>query len=273
MRRLLLSTALALRLVPAAAQGGVDRCAQLQDPRRLVEEGLRQYRAGFADQRPAVSRQRYEQALRCYERAIEHSLNPAKIHHPLGLVYEKLGRPEEALAAYERFLAEVPEEERSAQVTRKIEERIASLREQRVVRQLPDPPVPPAPPPPQVDAVVAAPASHRGEPRIGLIAAGSSLFGDAYLFSVLAGALCDPLVCGPRAWSLYVPLVGPFIAMSSYRDSEDYALVMASLFLDGFLQVGGATMVVLGAAVRQPVRAVSLHPLPGGAGLAVGGRL
>jgi tetratricopeptide (TPR) repeat protein len=265
---------------PALAQRPGDLCDSATDPRRLVEEGLRLYKAAFAQVQPQAARQRYEAALRCYDRAIERSQSPGKIFHPLGLVYEKLDRPEDALEAYQRFLAEVPEAERSPQVSQKLRERVDALRAQLAARRPPELAPPPTAAAAPAPAPVAPPApapvvgAPRREPRTGLIIAGASIFGGAYLIGIIGGAVCsaDGYICGPQGWGWYVPLIGPFIAMGSYQKAnDDYAAVEAVLAVDGLLQIGGVTMAILGGVLKRPVPRVSALPVAGGAGLAWSG--
>lgn len=278
-RILLLGLALGPLLPAPALAQAPSPCDTSTDPKRLVEEGLRLYKAAFAQGPGPVARAQYEQALRCYERAMDNSRSPAKIYHPLGLVYEKLDRPEDALDAFERFLGEVPESERSPQVSQKLRERVEVLRAQLAARRAPE--VRPAQP--AAPAAVPLPSANltprlgetRREPRMGLVIAGASIAGGAYLISLIGGVVCssiDGYICGTQAWGWYVPIIGPFIAMSSYyTGNDDYAAVEAVLAIDGLLQAGGVTMAILGAVLKRPVPRLSALPLPGGAGLSWAG--
>jgi tetratricopeptide (TPR) repeat protein len=242
-------------LLCAPAWAAADPCDG-DDARRLSAEGLRLYKEAFALSRePERARALYEQALRCFERAIAVSQTPAKIYHPLGLVYEKLDRREEAIAAFERFLAEVPESERSPQVTQKLRDKLAALR-----AGLP-PPAPPRPaPPPVLSGPPLKPAPRllelqpRRQPRWGLIITGSAMFGTGYLLSVLGGALCEPQECGPQGWTLYLPLFGSFVEMGYYRGIEDRGATLAVLFADGLIQVTGAALIIAGAIGKRRPR-------------------
>jgi hypothetical protein len=65
---------------------------------------------------------------------------PAKICHPLGLVLEKLGRDAEALDAFRRFLAEVPENERSPALSKKLGDKVNELSQRLTLLKIDAPP-------------------------------------------------------------------------------------------------------------------------------------
>jgi hypothetical protein len=128
----------AAQLAPSAALAGREAPARPaaedlcqsggQDASKLAAEGLRRYREAFLLRDPVEQPRAYERAMRCYLRAME--LQPAaagKLSHPLGLVYEKLGRPVEAREAFRRFLAAVPETQRNIGVTQQINEKLRAL--------------------------------------------------------------------------------------------------------------------------------------------------
>lgn len=106
-----------------------DSCGpEVTDPQRLAEAGLRLYKdaAGLDD--PQARVKEYERALRCYQAALERSQRSAvKLYHPLGLVFEKLERNVEAVEAFRRFLAEVPEAQRNVGVTKQINDKLKAL--------------------------------------------------------------------------------------------------------------------------------------------------
>lgn len=114
----------------ADAAAARDGCAD-GDPVALAEEGLRLYQNAVRNLQPRDPRAaiaEFERALRCYRSVIRLSKDPSKIYHPLGLVYQRLERYTEALEAYQRFLAAVPEELRKPGVTRQIQDRMQEVR-------------------------------------------------------------------------------------------------------------------------------------------------
>jgi hypothetical protein len=118
-----------------------------------------------------------------------------------------------------------------------------------------------------------------------LVATGGVLFGGSYLISfgmAAAGAGCGTaflgMDCVPRNdvkgsdWPLFVPVVGPFVAMGTSKDRPIYALAIL-----GAGQVVGASLLVSGLAVRtpptEPYARVSFSPsiAPSGAGVSLSG--
>jgi hypothetical protein len=116
-----------------------------------------------------------------------------------------------------------------------------------------------------------------------LVATGGVLFGGTYLISfgmASAGAGCGTaflgMDCVPRNnvkgsdWPLFVPVVGPFVAMGTSKDRPIYALAIL-----GAGQVVGAALLVSGLAVRtpspEPYSRVSFSPSidPSGAGVSL----
>jgi hypothetical protein len=127
--------------------------------------------------------------------------------------------------------------------------------------------------------------------RKGLVIAGAVTFGVSWLVSATAGvaltdesnhnecyAYGDDIEGGGGYYSecrdddnegaipLFIPLVGPFIAMGT-MDAEGPG--RAALFLDGVVQVGGMAMLIAGVAAKQTVlvrsgnTTVSVAPGPG----------
>jgi hypothetical protein len=93
-----------------------------------------------------------------------------------------------------------------------------------------------------------------------LVASGGVLFGGTYLISfgmAAAGAGCGTaflgMDCVPRNnvqgsdWPLFVPVVGPFVAMGTSKDRPIYALAIL-----GAGQVVGAALLVSGLAIWKP---------------------
>jgi hypothetical protein len=119
-----------------------------------------------------------------------------------------------------------------------------------------------------------------------LVASGAVLFGGTYLISfgmASAGAGCGTaflgMDCVPRNnvpgsdWPLFVPVVGPFVAMGTSKDRPIYALALL-----GAGQVVGAALLVSALAVRppptDPVSRVSFSPslAPTGASMILSSR-
>lgn len=99
--------------------------------------------------------------------------------------------------------------------------------------------------------------------RRGLIGGGAGLLGGMWFLSFLVGGVGDAAYrSGDGGWAaLYVPIAGPFIAMSTlHADSGGVAI----LAIDGLAQAGGAAMLVLGLVLptKRLVRDdVSLGPV------------
>lgn len=110
----------------------VDRCDAAQmDPQELAERGFQIYQEAVRLEEERQRVRELERSVQCYMVAMDNaSAGAAKVYHPLGLALEKLGRYPEAVDAFERFLALVPEKERKAGVTKQITDKIATLRQQ-----------------------------------------------------------------------------------------------------------------------------------------------
>ena len=161
---------------------------------------------------------------------------------------------------------------------------------------------PPPPPPPQ--PLPAAPADYPlaasgprtlewepGEPvpqgyrpvsqiRTGLVVGGAVTFGSVWLLNALVASVGIDINQG-QAWPLYIPILGPFIAMGTFQRVQ--AVDAFFLVLDGIVQAGGLAMLIAGIAAprHQLVRnryTSLLFPMPvsfgnGSAGIAFGGTL
>lgn len=125
-----MSAILLLSSVAPAWGKDADPCGEGgKDPRQMAEAGLRLYKEAARTDDPAAQVKEYERALRCYQAAMRASSGQAaKVYHPLGLVYEKLERYVEAVEAFKRFLAEVPENQRNPGVTKQITDKLKALR-------------------------------------------------------------------------------------------------------------------------------------------------
>jgi hypothetical protein len=109
--------------------------------------------------------------------------------------------------------------------------------------------VPPATPaPPGSVASAAPPAAPR--PRSALVWGGASLFALSYgasAFSATTGYTADDSLTSSRT-AMWVPLLGPFIALGSTRSAGDDTL----LLLDGLAQIAGLTLFIYGLASSAP---------------------
>lgn len=107
--------------------------------------------------------------------------------------------------------------------------------------------------------------------RSGLAVGGGVMLGAAYLISAVS-AVSDG---GVSTRPLYIPVAGPFITLKTakvfYAPKDDVTYVgnvfgAIGLILDGIVQIGGATMLVIGVAVQKPVvvrdRPVTASALP-----------
>ncbi len=126
-------------------------------------------------------------------------------------------------------------------------------------------PVEPAPPP------VAAP-----RPRMkgkGLAIGGFSMFGAAYLFTVLGGAIAYDTGMPAVGRSLMIPVVGPFIGFANLDMDNDpsdaVALGTLGMVFSGIFQIGGLAMGFAGVGLMVRSHAerrygARLGPGPGG---------
>lgn len=130
MRRaaLLLAVFLCAALVrPAQAAS----CSTDLAPAVLAQTGLTIYREAVALAEGSERVRALEQAAQCLQLAQRQSRSSAarmKLNHPLGLVYEKLGRSAAAYAALDAFRREVSEAQRLPGVSAQIDAKLAALR-------------------------------------------------------------------------------------------------------------------------------------------------
>ncbi len=96
------------------------------------------------------------------------------------------------------------------------------------------------------------PDGYRVDSRVSrpLLGAGAGVFGGFWFLSFVVGLSGDEnTYYGDGGWgALYVPLAGPFIAIGTL-DASDGGL--AILLVDGFAQLGGATMFALSFILPQ----------------------
>lgn len=113
---------------PTPGKEAPDPCAESQAPQDLASTGLNLYRLALAQAEEHERARVLERSLRCFQHALAQSaVGKSKLYHPLGLVYERLGRPEQAIEALERFLAEVPEVSRQPGATKQVTDKLAAL--------------------------------------------------------------------------------------------------------------------------------------------------
>lgn len=131
------------------------------------------------------------------------------------------------------------------------------------------------------------PDGYRKATRIrrGLVIAGATTFGAAWMLSVITASISVDVhggVSGNMTESdsatLYIPVAGPFVSLATYDPSATGSL---TLVLDGLAQSGGIAMLIAGLAAQQTYlrrtsraeRTVQLRPLagPGLAGMGLGG--
>lgn len=112
----------------ASGSGSSVPCQATAPPAQLAEAGLAAYRAALSINQEDARTRALELAVRCYQLAQKGSRQGgAKLYHPLGLAYDRLGRPAEAAIAFAAFLREVPESDRLPGVTGQINQRMHSL--------------------------------------------------------------------------------------------------------------------------------------------------
>jgi hypothetical protein len=98
------------------------------------------------------------------------------------------------------------------------------------------------------------PPGYKPESRIrkGLVIAGACVFGGVYIFSVIWGSVFISAEGEGEGYeALYVPVVGPFIAMGTIEGVETSS--GALLAVDGIAQVGGVAMFIAGLAAKKQV--------------------
>lgn len=84
--------------------------------------------------------------------------------------------------------------------------------------------------------------------RTGLVISGAVIFGSVWLLNALVASIGIDISQG-QAIPLFIPIVGPFIAMGTFRSLQ--ATDAFFLVLDGLVQAGGAAMLIAGIAVPR----------------------
>ncbi|MAQ15143.1 MAG: hypothetical protein CMN30_10175 [Sandaracinus sp.] len=240
---------LAACLVVAASVASGSACAQeAADPAtraaELAQEALAHYEAGApAEAIPLLieARELYPEPLLTYN---------------LARAYEALGRREEALAAYRRYVAERPDapdraamETHIASLEAQIEERARLAREREEERRRRE-----------LAEARAAEASGPSPWSILVLAGGGGLLGAGLVFGILARSERDEA----QAEVVHATRV------SRGEDAERLATVANVLFgVGGALAVAGATWLTVELVSRRRARAatLALTPFPGGLSL------
>lgn len=236
---------------------------------RLVAQDVHadeEARALFEAGRAAFASGRYEEALSRFERAHELSARPELLYN-IAVSADRLRRDARALEAFRRFLAEVP----AAEARAEIEARIGILEQQLAEHVAPTTPPSPAPPevgpPPAPDPPRPLPARD-GSGEAVAIAGGA----------IAAAGLILAAVSGGLALSTDAALAGS--CSPACPPSRVDELTVLTVTTDAGLGValGGAALLAVGLALGVGGASadgtdVVLAPLPGGALLAVRGRL
>jgi tetratricopeptide (TPR) repeat protein len=121
-------------------------------------EGDKLAHAYLLTARDAFQKGHIEEALNQFAEAYRVSGRPA-FHYNIGICLERLGRTEEAIAAFQRYLAEQPHPSDARSVRERIEALRAKLRAQRPPAPAASPPTPAAPSSPAVPSTLPTPAT------------------------------------------------------------------------------------------------------------------
>jgi len=137
---------------------------------------------------------------------------------------------------------------------------------------------PPAAKPLRMDPDNPPPGYHtESRARSGFVVAGAVMFGISYVLSATV-AISAQAGNDSGYQALFVPVVGPFIALGSTHatvGTNDATVQVERVFgamglvIDGLIQVSGASLLVVGLAVRRDV--VVRDPPPGVPSVAIGG--
>ena len=127
------------------------------------------------------------------------------------------------------------------------------------------------------------PPGYRVDSRIrkGLVIGGAVTFGVPWFFSAMIASIGDSLSRSSDLWPLYIPALGPFIAMGTLETEGPGTFWLA---VDGLAQSGGIAMLIAGIVAQEKrlVRStehdvsVTVMPLrfgPHGAGLGLVGTM
>jgi hypothetical protein len=104
--------------------------------------------------------------------------------------------------------------------------------------------------------------------RSGLVVGGAVMFGISYVLSV-TGAVAGSAGGSTEYNPLYIPVLGPFIALGSthtFEATNDAGTQVGRVFgaigliFDGLIQVTGASLIIVGVAARRDVVVRDLPP-------------
>jgi hypothetical protein len=104
-------------------------------------------------------------------------------------------------------------------------------------------------------------------PRRGLIIGGAVTLGTTWLLSVLTASIVESIGRENPLWPLYLPVVGPFIAIGT---AESEGVGTLYLVIDGVAQAGGLAMIIAGFAApetrleRKGDFSINVTPMPMG---------
>jgi hypothetical protein len=82
----------------------------------------------------------------------------------------------------------------------------------------------------------------------GLVIAGATTLGPLWITSMIGGAIAIDNHSGSEFWPLFIPAVGPFIAIGTHDASATSGLLLA---IDGLGQTAGLTMLICGLALEN----------------------
>jgi hypothetical protein len=211
-----------------------------------------------------MAEDRYEAALAELEAAYSLRQSP-RLLYDMARAQQRLGRAQEALALYRRFLATQAEPALRGDA----EAQVRALQ----ALTAPVPPTAPAapgqaaPPPPARPMVV----KTRARPDSRLIVPGAVILGLGYVGSLLTGSLlmayADQTGATDRSQALaagsmlLIPVAGPFISGALNRQAS---WIIPMILLDGVGQAAGLGMILAGARHKRqvpvPVQALRLLP-------------
>ncbi len=148
-------------------------------------------------------------------------------------------------------------------------------------------PTPAAPPPPSIipyEEGDPIPSGYHLESkaRMNLVGTGIGLFVPFYAISTLSAAIAEGPYDNPNYWPMYIPTIGPLIAISTAKPDNNFETFM--LGLDAAAQTAGLGLIIWGMVAREKrliriadsVPALSIAPLHfgrGSFGLGISGAL
>jgi hypothetical protein len=133
---------------------------------------------------------------------------------------------------------------------------------------------------------IAGTVESRWQPKKPLLISGAVSLGLLYLANVAAavvdkdasnsfpncGAGCGFAYFPPRFEALFMPFIGPFVALANYRNSGEAGTAVL-LVADGLAQVASATLIVIGLVGDRPPEKAPWLLSPGASGSPAGATL